>query len=204
MSEQPTGELEYRDARQVGVDFPRRTIELIVMPYEEETLVPWQGRMVREVFSRGAFDGLERRANRIRVNRDHDVTRTIGRAVAFYPARDEGLVAEIRIAQTELGTETLHLAQDECLDASAGFLPMPGGERWEGRSLRRIVKAWLGHIALVPDPAYESARVLAVRQKADGGDDGPVQPEPTPNLEQLEIERLRREYAIIDERYSVG
>jgi HK97 family phage prohead protease len=163
MTDIPLGEMEYRAAQQVGVSFPNRTIELIVMPYEQETVVPYQGRMVREVFTRGAFDGIERRANRIRVNRDHDAARTVGRAVALHPSRDEGLVAEIRIAQTDLGDETLALADEECLDASAGFLPMPGGETWEGRNLRRLTKAWLGHIAMTPDPAYEGARTLAVR-----------------------------------------
>ena len=102
MSEQPAGELEYRSATQIGVSFPKRSIELIVMPYETETAVPYEGRVVREIVSRGAFDGIERRANRVRVNRDHDVTRTIGRALAFHPSREEGLVAELRIASTVL------------------------------------------------------------------------------------------------------
>lgn len=201
MEIQPTGELEFRSARQVGVDFPRRMIELIVTPYEEETVVEYKGRMVRELFERGAFDGIERRANRIRVNRDHDVQRTIGRAVAFHPAREEGLVAEIRIAQTALGDETLTLADEELLDASAGFLPMPNGECWEGRSLRRIVKAWLGHIALTPDPAYESARVLAVRQKAsEGRRDAPE----TPNLDQVYAWRLEDQYRRIEADRSLS
>jgi HK97 family phage prohead protease len=176
----PVGELEYRTATQVGVDFPNRTIELIVMPYDSETVVEHKGRMVRESVAPGAFDGIERRANRIRVNRDHDVTRTIGRAVVFHPSRDEGLVAELRIAQTPLGDETLTLADEEILDASAGFLPMPGGESWPSRNERRLTKLWLGHIAMTPDPAYTDARVLAVRnaQEARRGERPP-----TPNLD---------------------
>jgi HK97 family phage prohead protease len=176
----PVGELEYRTATQVGVDFPNRTIELVVMPYDSETLVEHKGRMVRESVAPGAFDGIERRANRVRVNRDHDVTRTIGRAVVFHPSRDEGLVAELRIAQTQLGDETLKLADEECLDASAGFLPMPGGEQWPSRNERRLTKLWLGHIAMTPDPAYTDARVLAVRsaQEAPRGERVP-----TPNLD---------------------
>jgi HK97 family phage prohead protease len=162
---QPAGALEYRAATQIGVDFEQRIVELIVMPYEEETLVEWQGRMVAEVCSRGAFDGIERRSNRVKVNRDHDITRTVGRAIALHPGREEGLVAELRIAQTPLGDETLTLAEEGILDASAGFLPMPGGQQWETRSRRRLNKCWLGHIAMTPDPAYEGARVLAVRDR---------------------------------------
>lgn len=207
MSEIPAGELEYRAAKQVGVSFPDRMIELIVMPYEEETVVPYHGRMVREVFSKGAFDGIERRANRIRVNRDHDVSRTVGRAVKLHN-RDDGLVAEVRIARTELGDETLALADEECLDASAGFLPMPDGEVWEGRTLRRLVKAWLGHIAMTPDPAYEGARTLSVRQGGTGvpidatvASQGLTEPPRgivAPNLDVVRAWRLQEEYALLD------
>jgi HK97 family phage prohead protease len=197
MSEQPVGELEFRAATQIGVDFPKRIIELVVMPYETEALVEHQGRMVREVISRGAFDGIERRANRIRVNRDHDVTRTVGRAVALHPSREEGLVAEIKIAQTALGDETLTLADEEILDASAGFLPMPDGESWPERNLRRVSRAWLGHIAMTPDPAYETANVLAVRtaRLAAGA-------AATPNRDLLRLRQLEEEYARINERYA--
>ena len=155
------------------------------MPYETETVVEHRGRMVREIVSRGAFDGIERRANRVRVNRDHDVTRTVGRALTFFPSRDEGLVAELRIAQTELGDETLALADEGILDASAGFMPMPDGETWPDRNLRRVDKAWLAHIAMTPDPAYETANVLSVRthdaHRRSGGHRGrDAEPRPDP------------------------
>lgn len=184
--ERPAGQLWQRTAEVVGVSFPNRMIELVVIPYERPTVVGWKGRSVEEIISRGAFDGIERRANRIRVNRDHLLTRTVGRATAFHPSRDEGLVAEVRIAKTELGEETLTLADDGCLDASAGFLPMgDDGQRWETRSRYRITKGWLGHIALTPDPAYDDARVLAVRSRAD---DAPASG--TPNLDQVRAWRL--------------
>jgi HK97 family phage prohead protease len=186
----PAGQLRWRTAAQLGVSFPERTIELVVMPYETEALVPYGARMVKEIVSRGAFNGIERRSNRIRVNRDHVAERTVGRAVALHPSREEGLVGVIRIARTDLGDETLALADEQCLDASAGFLPFPGGEVWEERARVRIRKAWLGHIALTPDPAYESAQVLAVRkeQEADGV------PVPTPNLDVVRGWMLEQRY----------
>ena len=173
-------ELLYRSAQQIGVNFPKRIIELIVAPYEEQTVVTDRGgRPVVEMFMRGAFDGIQRRPNRIKVNRDHQLERTVGKAVALHPSRDEGLVAEVKIARTVLGEETLSLAEEEILDASAGFRPMPDGEEWNrDRTEVKIRRAWLGHIGLVPEPAYEGAKVLAVRQKANG--------EPTtPNLDQV-------------------
>lgn len=191
---EPRGALEFRSAQLVDVRFPERVIELIVMPYEEETVVEHRGKLIREICSRGAFDGVERRANRVRANRDHDITRTVGRAVALHPSREVGLVAEIRIAQTPLGDETLALADDEILDASAGFLPFPGGERWlETRTLRRLEKCWLGHIALTPDPAYEGANVLAMRTR-----DRPAATETsTPNLD------IVRGWTLVDRYESI-
>jgi HK97 family phage prohead protease len=196
---EPTGALRFREATTIGVSFPKRTIELIVTPYETETTVPFEGRLVTEIFSRGAYDGIERRPNRIRANRDHDPRRTVGRAVALHPSRQEGLVAELRIAQTELGDETLTLADDDCLDASAGYLPMPGGEQWEHRNRVRVRKAWLGHIALVPEPAYEGARVLAVRHQAAKGEPDRIA---TPHLDALRLQLLRDEYERLDARYE--
>jgi len=184
-AERPAGELRIRAAELVGVSFPDRLIDLIVIPYEREAVVSYGGRMVRETIGRGAFDGIERRANRIRVNRDHRLERTVGRVASFHPSRDDGLVARVRIAQTELGDETLTLADDGCLDASAGFLPMAGGEQWsDGRQRVRITRAWLGHIAMTPEPAYEDARVLAVRNSTV------IAGSATPNLDLVRSWRL--------------
>jgi HK97 family phage prohead protease len=183
MTEYP--DLWTRKAELVDVSFPARTIELVVMPYETETLVAYAGRMVTETIARGAFDGIERRANRVRVNRDHNLERTVGRAVALHPSRDEGLVAEVRIAQTDLGEETLQLAADGCLDASAGFRPMDDGLEWQGRNAYRITRGWLGHIAMTPEPAYEDARVLAVRTASRAAPTSA-----TPNLDQIREWRL--------------
>lgn len=169
----------------VDVDFPQRTIELVVIPYDRETEVPYGTRRVRESVAPGSFDGIERRANRVRANRDHQNERPVGRAVSFHPSRDEGLVARVRISKTPLGDETLTLADDGVLSGSAGFRPMPGGELWtEHRTRVRITKAWLGHIAFTPDPQYDDAEVLAVRAAA-------VVASTTPNIDEYRSWRLQ-------------
>ena len=90
------------------------------------------------------------------------------------------------------------MAEEEILDASAGYLPMPDGEEWNrDRTEVRIRKAWLGHIALVPKPAYEGARVLAVREK---GADG-TREVSTPNLDTVRGWRLQEEFDRLS-RYS--
>lgn len=198
--QRPPGELRFRAAEVVGVSFPQRILELMVIPYETETLVPHprdSRRMVTEIISKGAFNGIERRANRVKVNRDHDLTRTVGRALAFHPSRSDGLVAEVRISQTELGDETLQLADDGVLDASAGFAPIPpDGEKWESRNRCRIERGWLGHIAMTPDPAYESARVLAVRNSEQVRVN--VEQVATPNLDQIRAWNLEQMYSRLD------
>ena len=81
--------------------------------------------------------------------------------------------------------------EDDCLDASAAFLPMPGGEQWSRtRDSVRLTKVWLGHIAMTPEPAYETAKVLAVRS-------APTVETPTlvtPNLDALRADLLRDRY----------
>ena len=109
----------------------------------------------------------------------------VGRAVAIHPDREEGLLATVRIAKTRLGDDTLELADVGALDASAGFLPMRGGEQWEERGRRRrVTRAFLGHIALVPEPAYTGAQVLAVRAQPDAPTGR------TPNLDVVRAWRL--------------
>jgi HK97 family phage prohead protease len=206
-----TEELRFRTAQVAEVSFPKRQVDLVVMPYETESLIVERGRTFTEIVSRDAFDGIEARNDRVRVNRDHDLKRTVGRATRFHPSRTEGLVAEIHISQTDLGDETLTLADDGVLDASAGFgllrdkqgKVVPGAEVWETRNRVRLNRLFLGHIALTPDPAYESARVLAVRSNdtpagAAAGDGR------KPNLAQIELQKWQEELAVIDRRYSLG
>jgi HK97 family phage prohead protease len=184
-------EIEYRSAAVAGVSFPERTISLVVMPYDTETMVEHQGRVIREVIARGAFDGIQRRSNKVHVNRDHDPARVVGRAVAFHPEADAGLVADCRIARTLLGDETLQLADEQILDASAGFAPME--QRWEPGPLRRVIKAFLAHIAMTPDPAYPGAKVLAVRTAPEAVTRPQERPE-TPNLDLIRSWRQQAAY----------
>jgi len=187
--------LEYRTAGALEVRFPERIIDLVAVPYNEETLVPERrgsSRLVRESIAPGAFAGVERRANRVKVNRAHDVEAVVGRALALHPDRAEGLVAELRISKGPTGDDILELAADGALDASVAFAPFPGGEEWlENRTARRITKAYLGHIALTGDPAYDGAQVLAVRSSAPAL--LPVARVPTPNLDRILAERRARE-----------
>jgi phage head maturation protease len=203
-------EFERRDAQLVEVDFPKRLIELVVMPYESPTTINEQGRTYTEVVSRGAYDGVEKRAGQIKVNRAHVLDNVVGKTVALHPSRDVGLVAEIRISRTALGEETLTLAGDDLLGASAGFLLMrengkvkAGAEVWENQTRRRLNHLFLHHIAMTSDSAYPDARVITVRgaQESPAGDETS---RVTPNLDRIELERYRALAADLDRRYGLA
>jgi phage head maturation protease len=156
------GAVEYRSAA-ATIDRDQRIITIIAAPYEAPAQVEYRGRVWTEVFSRSAFNEIEQRANKIRVNRDHVRGRTIGKVVKFNPRHRQGLLAEIRVARTVLGDESLALASEDCLSASVGFGVPAGGEQLDHRArIRRINRAVLDHIALVESPAYTGAAVLAV------------------------------------------
>ena len=181
----------------MDVRFSDRVITLIAVPYDEDAAVVSRGKWITESVAPGSFDGVEYRASRIKVNRDHLVERSVGRALTLYPSRQEGLVADLRIARTPLGDETLELAADGVLDASVAYAPMPGGETYtENRTRRRITKAFLGHIALTPEPAYDGAQVLAVRHWSGAVTEelAALAPMPTPNLDTILARRLDEEY----------
>lgn len=182
--EKPRAPIEFRRATVAGVNFAQRVAELIVVPYEEEAMVEYRGEMWEESFMRGSFDGLEKRPGRVRANRGHDFSRTVGKAVNHWPSRDEGLVSEIRIAPTILGDETLALLDEDMLSASAGF-GVRGSDQILERPKRRIKRAFLDHIAFVEAPAYAGARVLAVRSDGEQPEAADLPPLDTPNLNEV-------------------
>lgn len=156
--------LEYRKAQTLEVRHPERLIELIAVPYDEETRVMHHGRWITETVAPGSFANVRDEDRDIRVNRGHDLERPLGRVVALHPNDRRGLRAAVKIVKTPAGDEVLELAGDDLLGASVGFAPYPGGEDYSpDRTQRRITSAFLGHIALTGDPAYQGAKVLSVR-----------------------------------------
>lgn len=182
-SEMPTEPILYRSSSVADVNFSQRIIEVVAAPYNEEAVVPWRGEAWREMFLRGSFDGIEKRPNRVKANRDHDVSRTVGKVVNFWPSREEGLVAAVRIAQTPLGDETLALANEDCLGASVGYAARARDvELDKVNRVRRVKKAFLDHLAFAADNFYEGAGVLAVRSAAAADPGATVE---TPALDEL-------------------
>lgn len=168
------------------VDFAQRLITVVAVPYEQPALVEYRREMWNELFERGSLDTVVGAPHRVRANRDHNKSRTVGKVMQFWPDRDEGLVAEVRMAKTPLGDETLALADDDCLSASVGFGVLPTGQVLDRRTMtRRIKTAYLDHLAFVESPAYVGAQILSVRGNGDPEFAASMEPLRTPILDQF-------------------
>ena len=157
------GPIELRAATIDAVGYPDRTIDLIVAPYDEWAPVEVRGRIVEESFERGAFGAIRNRARKFLVNIDHDPTRWVGSVLDLDPDHERGLRSRIKIRRGPDGDQALNDAADGLLGASIGMAVGRSGERWESPDRRRVIKAFLDHIALTPQPTYLGAAVLEVR-----------------------------------------
>jgi HK97 family phage prohead protease len=170
------------------INFAERLIDLIAVPWGQTARVFWRGDFWDEVFERGAFRDIRNSAGRVRVNREHRKGDTVGKVVEFDPDDDRGLFARIKVARGPKGDELLHLAADDMVSASIGYRtnnPSDVVLNKETRT-RRVVTAFLDHLGMVEDPAYEGARVLAVRKDDVPGIEVAAGPLPaTPVLDEM-------------------
>lgn len=166
VDERPKAPIELRSAEITDLKEAQRIVTVIVAPYEQETPVMWRGEVWTEQFERSAWDNLKKmRPDRVRANRAHDRSKTCGRAVKFNPNDSRGLIADIYLAKTQLGEDTLELCRENCLSVSAGFGALPQDQDIDrAAKSRRIKSAYLDHISFVEDPAYPGAEVLEVRE----------------------------------------
>lgn len=201
------------DGYQVAdVNLPKRIVTVVAMPYEKPTEIFEAGRVFTEVVSRGAFDGVEKRTRKILANRGHSWDKVAGKVVGLHPSRKEGLVADVFMFGTAIGEETLVLCDQGGLDASAGFLLLrradgrvhEDAETWErNRTVRRLNRLRLDHLAFVPNPAYEDAVVLDVRarERAQSVSAAIGTVEATPNLDRVLIDAQKAQRAELDRRW---
>lgn len=163
------------DAVLADVNVKQRLIDVIAVPWDQEAEVPWRGEMWREVFRRGAFDGLEDHIGRVRANREHVKGDTVGRLVFADPKAEPGLITRTLVARTPRGDETLALAEDGMISSSIGYrLKDQADLRLERRTrLREVLRAFLDHQSFVESPAFVGAQVLAVREEQPGLEEAP-------------------------------
>jgi HK97 family phage prohead protease len=139
-----------------------RTLVGIAVPFDTPT---WIGDLgAEEVFRRGSFARtIRERADRVKILANHDRRSwPLGRATLL---REDptGLYLEARVSATAAGDEALELIRDGALDAfSVGFQSID--ERWSrnGDLVERLEVA-LREVSVVAFPAYDDARIVAVR-----------------------------------------
>lgn len=180
-----------------GVDFGQRIITLLAVPYEQPTQILFHQELYNEVFARSAFNGIEGQTRKIPATAaldipaaDHKGGRLVGRVIKSDPYGEAGLVSEVKISRTDVGDETLELAADEALWPSIGFLvknPKFDQEVDRYQKTRRVNRAFLDHLAFVGQPAYEGAKILAMRAAADTSDLESQQApfSPTPRMDEF-------------------
>jgi HK97 family phage prohead protease len=184
--------IEVRSVNVDSVDSRKRIITVVAAPYGRPAQVEYRSEIWNELFERGAFAAVTTAPHRVRANRGHDKNRTVGKVTKFWPERDEGLVADVWIAETPLGEDTLVLAAGDCLSASVGFGVRPSGQVLERHTMtRRIKSAYLDHLSFVESPAYADARVLSVRDTTGGGV-AKLEPIRTPLLDQFAADEVLR------------
>lgn len=185
--------VEERAAASVdNVNFDERIISIIAVPWEQSTRVDYRGEVWNEIFTRGSFDGIENRQRRIPVTSvtdnlvSHEGGRLVGKVFKAFPAHQDGLGLDLKISKTVSGDETLQLAIDDALSPSVGFMARPSDHRLDRRTMtRRINRAFLDHLSLVPQPAYVGAKILGVREAGKSVDAATLPPIITPSIDEF-------------------
>jgi hypothetical protein len=136
-----------------------RTLAGRVMPYNTEARIG----SYTEMFRPGAFADVD--ATQIPVLAVHDREQLpIGRALSLTDG-PAGLDGELHVSQTRLGDEVLALVRDGAATGlSVGFVPVE--DRWNAkRTVVERIRAKLVEISITAFPAYQDARILAVRHE---------------------------------------
>lgn len=152
---------------EVRVKGDEGVVEGIAVPWDQPTRVD---SMLTEEFARGAFDAQLRRPSSVFLARGHMPFggSPIGRLTEM--RNDQaGLWVSAKVSRTAVGEETLILLRDGVLDRfSIGFAEGKNTFRSDAKlgQITRRQTAGLREVAIVPNPAYPDARVLAVRGEA--------------------------------------
>ena len=176
---------------EVQIDKEGRTLISRLVPYNEVATVNDGMGPYQERFVPGAFDSQMRAAHRIKalLNFRHrqSLSDVIGHATRIED-RDDGLHGELAVLECPDGDKALQLYDAGVLTKlSVEFQPVRD-KVVDGITQR--IKARLLGVALVPEGAYSSAEVLAVREEVPivhVEKPAPMDPELVKRLERLGI-----------------
>ncbi len=134
-----------------------RTLTGIAVPYGTETKIG----SYTETFRRGAFADADPAQVPLMAQHNREQL-PIGRATSF-TEDDAGLTAELRVSQTAAGDDVLALIKDGAVTGlSVGFVPVENAWNPERTRVERV-RARLVELSVTAFPAYDGAKILAVR-----------------------------------------
>lgn len=148
-----------------------RTVDVRIVPYGETAIAAdggagqARGIPYEEEFVAGVFNHQLRAANRVLANFEHQpgIGGVVGHGIALREESD-GFYGSFRLHETNDGDKALTLVREGVLDGvSLEFAPVKSTRTRAGVVQRQ--KAHLDSIALCRNPAYKSAKVLAVREE---------------------------------------
>ena len=146
-----------------NVNAPGRIVDLLCVPYGEMSHLT--GNPAGERVQYGAFAEACRHPDKVFLMVGHDHLHPVGRAFALWEEAD-GLHGTFRIRESALGDEVLADLHDGYLPAcSVGFRPTTVGRGPKGETV--VMAGDLREVSLLPIGAYDSARVLALRNATD-------------------------------------
>lgn len=154
--------------REVPIDlaeFDGRNLEARIVPYNTVATVSDGGPTYKEMFLPGAFGPQLRAANRVDVLLNFEHRQSIGDVVGRGTSlRDEndGLYGSFRVLDHADGDKALELVNAGVLGGMSVEFAAVRSRTVDGVVQRQSAR--IRNVALCRSPAYEDARVLAVRQ----------------------------------------
>jgi HK97 family phage prohead protease len=191
-----------------------RTVDVKIVPYGEQIEhddglggVPIGIPYVEE-WTHGTFKHQLKAANRVLANGEHQegIAGIVGHGIALREASD-GLYGSFRIHDTPDGDKALVLINEGVWDGVSLEARLSKSQK-TARGVIRRVKAHLEAIAFTRKGAFDSARVLAVRERAAAAATLENEPEPIPDeylpidINPEVVERCRRLGLHLPERYQ--
>lgn len=164
------GQIERVYRAEFNVRSSRRIIEGRAVPYGVPEWVSDDG--ITRYQEEWAFGSLARyeepaMAGRVKLNYTHDdslLRNWIGRTKHF-EQKPDGMYGEWKVDETELGDLILFKVDDlQLRGLSIAAKPLKTVER-DGITVRAL--AYLAHVALVEEPAFSGAQVLAMRERRE-------------------------------------
>jgi uncharacterized protein len=154
----------------IEVEGDGRTVVGLLAPYNEDSIVDDGFGPYVETFMPGCFDrAISGKASYLKVQLEHH-GRWVGRG-SLWRDMPHGLMAELRLDNTEAGREAAFKIQDgQTPGLSLSFYPGNKDARGQRNGMRHVMRHQvraLNHVALCQFPAYQSALVEAVRSREE-------------------------------------